>query len=110
MLLYSMLYLTGYGLELDDLKNFRQLGSPTAGHPEYGHAAGIETTTGPLGQGISNAVGLALGRADAGRALQHGRPRGRRPLHVHDRLRRRPAGGRRRPRRARSPATSASAA
>ena len=60
MLLYSMLYLTGYGLELDDLKNFRQLGSPTAGHPEYGHAAGIETTTGPLGQGISNSVGLAL--------------------------------------------------
>ena len=60
MLLYSMLYLTGYGLELDDLKNFRQLGSPTAGHPEYGHAAGIETTTGPLGQGISTAVGMAL--------------------------------------------------
>jgi transketolase len=60
MLLYSMLYLTGYGLELEDLKNFRQLGSPTAGHPEYGHAAGIETTTGPLGQGISNSVGLAL--------------------------------------------------
>src|SRR3954454_14023465 len=61
MLLYSMLYLTGYGLTLDDLKNFRQLGSPTAGHPEYGHAAGIETTTGPLGQGIANSVGLALG-------------------------------------------------
>src|SRR2546423_3357965 len=60
MLLYSMLYLTGYGLTLDDLKNFRQLGSPTAGHPEYGHAAGIETTTGPLGQGISHAVGMAL--------------------------------------------------
>src|SRR5215208_5740760 len=60
MLLYSMLYLTGYGLMLDDIKNFRQLGSPTAGHPEYGHAAGIETTTGPLGQGISNSVGLAL--------------------------------------------------
>src|SRR3954449_84157 len=60
MLLYSTLYLTGYGLQLDDLKNFRQLGSPTAGHPEYGHAAGIETTTGPLGQGISTAVGMAL--------------------------------------------------
>jgi transketolase len=61
MLLYSMLYLTGYGLTLEDLKNFRQLGSPTAGHPEYGHAAGIEATTGPLGQGISMAVGMALG-------------------------------------------------
>ncbi len=61
MLLYSMLHLTGYGVSLDDIKNFRQLGSPTAGHPEYGHAPGIETTTGPLGQGISTAVGLALG-------------------------------------------------
>src|SRR4051794_18921170 len=61
MLLYSTLYLTGYGISLEDLKNFRQLGSPTAGHPEYGHAPGIETTTGPLGQGISTAVGLALG-------------------------------------------------
>jgi transketolase len=61
MLLYSTLHLTGYGISLDDLKNFRQLGSPTAGHPEYGHAPGIETTTGPLGQGISTAVGLALG-------------------------------------------------
>ena len=60
MLLYSMLYLTGYGLTLEDLKNFRQLGSPTAGHPEYGHAAGIEVTTGPLGQGISNSAGMAL--------------------------------------------------
>jgi len=60
MLLYSMLYLTGYGVSLDDLKSFRQLGSPTAGHPEYGHAPGIETTTGPLGQGIANSVGLAL--------------------------------------------------
>jgi transketolase len=60
MLLYSVLYLTGYGLTLDDLKSFRQLGSPCAGHPEYGHAPGIETTTGPLGQGISTAVGLAL--------------------------------------------------
>src|ERR1700755_3181310 len=60
MLLYSILYLTGYGLTLDDLKNFRQLGSPTAGHPEDGHAAGIEATTGPLGQGISMSVGMAL--------------------------------------------------
>jgi transketolase len=60
MLLYSTLYLTGYGLTLDDLEHFRQLGSPAAGHPEYGHAAGIEATTGPLGQGISMSVGLAL--------------------------------------------------
>jgi transketolase len=61
MLLYSTLYLTGYGVSLDDIKSFRQLGSPAAGHPEYGHAPGIETTTGPLGQGISTSVGLALG-------------------------------------------------
>ncbi|HEM46481.1 MAG TPA: transketolase, partial [Alphaproteobacteria bacterium] len=61
MLLYSLLYLTGYpGMDLDQLKNFRQLGSRTAGHPEYGHAPGIETTTGPLGQGLANAVGMAL--------------------------------------------------
>ncbi|HZN89693.1 MAG TPA: transketolase [Thermoleophilaceae bacterium] len=63
MLLYSTLYLSGYGLTLDDLKRFRQLGSPTAGHPEYGHAAGIEATTGPLGQGVGMSVGLALGEA-----------------------------------------------
>jgi transketolase len=61
MLLYSTLHLTGYGVSLDDIKNFRQLGSPCAGHPEYGHAPGIETTTGPLGQGISTSVGMALG-------------------------------------------------
>ena len=60
MLLYSMLYLCGYGLELEDIENFRQLGSPCAGHPEYGAAPGIEATTGPLGQGISTCVGLAL--------------------------------------------------
>jgi transketolase len=62
MLLYAALYLTGTpGISLDDIKNFRQLGAKTAGHPEYGHAPGIETTTGPLGQGIATAVGLALG-------------------------------------------------
>jgi transketolase len=61
MLLYSMLYLTGYPMTLDDLKNFRQVGSPTAGHPERKYSPGIEVTTGPLGQGISNAIGLALG-------------------------------------------------
>ncbi len=61
MLVYSLLYLTGYpGMGIEQIKNFRQLGSPTAGHPEYGHAAGIETTTGPLGQGITTAVGMAL--------------------------------------------------
>ena len=61
MLIYSLLHLTGYdAMSLDELKNFRQLGSKTAGHPEYGHAPGVEMTTGPLGQGITTAVGMAL--------------------------------------------------
>jgi len=72
MLQYAVLYLTGYGLELEDLKQFRQWGSRTPGHPEYGHTPGIETTTGPLGQGLANAVGMAI--AEAHLAARFNRP------------------------------------
>ena len=63
MLMYSMLHLFGYGLTLDDLKEFRQWNSKTPGHPEYGHTVGIETTTGPLGAGVATAVGMAMAEA-----------------------------------------------
>lgn len=73
MLIYSLLHLTGYDLSIDDLKSFRQLHSRTPGHPEYGYAPGIETTTGPLGQGITNGVGMAIAeKAMAGQFNQKG--------------------------------------
>ena len=73
MLIYSLLHLTGYDLSIDDLKNFRQLHSKTPGHPEYGYAPGVETTTGPLGQGITNGVGMAIAeKALAGQFNQKG--------------------------------------
>jgi len=72
MLLYSLLHLTGYDVSLDDLKSFRQMGSNTPGHPEHHATPGVEATTGPLGQGISNAVGMAI--AEAHLAARFNRP------------------------------------
>jgi transketolase len=72
MLLYSMLHLSGYDISDEDIRNFRQWGSPTAGHPEYGHAPGVEMTTGPLGQGVATSVGMAL--AERWLAERYNRP------------------------------------
>ncbi len=72
MLLYSLLFLTGYDLTLDELEHFRQMGSRTPGHPEYGLTQGVEATTGPLGQGFANAVGMAI--AETHLAAEFNRP------------------------------------
>ena len=92
MLLYSLLHLTGYALPMDELRRFRQLHSMTPGHPEVGVTPGVETTTGPLGQGIANAVGMALAEAPARRRVQPAGPRDRRPSHLRFPRRRLPDG------------------
>ena len=92
MLLYSCLYLSGYDLSLDDLKQFRQWESRTPGHPEYGYTPGVETTTGPLGQGMGNSVGMAVADAHLARGVQQARQRDRRSLHVFHLQRRRSHG------------------
>ena len=94
ILQYAALHLSGYDLTLDDLKQFRQWGSRTPGHPELGHTPGIETTTGPLGQGFANGVGLAIAQRFLAERWNRPRPRDRRLLGLRDLLRRRPDGGR----------------
>ncbi|WP_128977694.1 transketolase [Streptomyces roseicoloratus] len=81
--LYTQLYLGGFGLELDDLKSFRTWGSKTPGHPEYGHTAGVETTTGPLGQGVANAVGMAMAARFERGLFDPEAPRGASPFDHH---------------------------
>ena len=82
MLLYALLHLTGYDLPLDELKRFRQLHSRTPGHPEVGVTPGVETTTGPLGQGLANAVGMALAEKLLADEFNRARPHDRRPPHL----------------------------
>ena len=109
--LYIQLYLSGYGLELEDLEALRTWGSLTPGHPEHGHTPGVETTTGPLGQGVGNAVGMAMAARRERGLFDPDAARGE-SLFDHPsgvRLRRRHGGGRLRRGVARSPATSSSA-